>query len=103
MSAEKIEDKNTLQSPNWDKYKDYKGGVFMIQGFPFNEGWPPEDSCDKIYEIILRDGVGLIKHDARVDYSTQYRAEGLQWRTTRGEVFDKHCVVAWKQKEEITK
>jgi hypothetical protein len=87
------------QSPNWDKYKDWPSGAFINEGFPFDEGWPsggPYGNQDVMYEVITRDGV---RHDAKVDYTTQYRSEGLQWRTNKGETLYKEVVVAWRRKE----
>ncbi len=86
------------QSPNWDKYKDIS--YFVLEGFPFNEGFPqggPFGNADKVYEIILRNGN---KVDAQVDYSTQYKAEGLTWKCLEGvfKYVDRHIVVAWREK-----
>lgn len=71
----------------------------MIQeGLPFDEGFPsggPFGNSDVVYEIITLDGV---RHTAQVDYTTQYRSEGLQWKTKR-ETIGRQVVVAWKQKE----
>lgn len=86
------------QSKNWEKYKDISS--FVAEGFPFDEGFPkggPFGNADKIYEIILRNGT---KVDAQVDYSTQYRAEGLNWRCLEGTFssVDRFIVLAWKEK-----
>ncbi len=85
MSAQK--------SPNWDNRKNITG--FLREGYPFDEGWPqcgPTD--DKVFELITRDGQ---RYDARVDFSTQYRAEGKQWRTLSGETIYKIVVIAWRE------
>lgn len=83
------------KSPNWDSRQNIS--QFVEEGFPFDEGWPecgPGD--DKVFELVTRDGQ---RHDARVDFSTQYRAEGLQWRTLSREVIYKHVVIAWREKQ----
>lgn len=93
---------NKYQSPNWDKYQDLPKNTFVEEGFPFHEGWPPERGpsgrLNDKYELISRNGTRYI---GLVDYSCQYRAEGIEWRTLEGEVVDKGVVVAWKLKEEI--
>ncbi len=83
------------QSPSWEQYKDVSW--FVERGFPFDEGMPtggPYENAEKTFTVITRDGQ---RHTARVDYSTQYRSEGLQWRTTHGETFGKQVVLAWKE------
>lgn len=85
------------QSQSWEKYRDNHDG--QIRGFPFNEGFPtggPFGNVRKWYELILETGQRV---RAQVDFSTQYRAEGLQWRTEAGKTLDKHVVAAWKEAE----
>ena len=82
------------QSPNWERYKDAEG---KINGFPFKEGFPtggPFGTVNKMYEIITGDGS---RYRAIPDYSRQYYAEGIQWRTTEGETLDKFFVAAWRE------
>lgn len=84
------------KSPNWDNRKNVTG--FVRDGYPFNEGWPqcgPSD--DKLFTVITRDGT---RHTAYVDFTTQYRAEGLQWRKLNRESICKEVVVAWQEKKE---
>jgi len=81
------------KSPNWDNRKNIAWP--FRKGFPFNEGWPrcgPGDG--KVFELITCGGQ---RHDARVDFETQYRAEGLNWRTLSGELIYKHVVIAWQE------
>jgi hypothetical protein len=83
------------QSINWDKYCE--SSRFIEEGFPFDEGFPkncgPTD--DKIYQLIARTGERYL---AEVDFSTQYRAEGLNWkRLDRGTNYDKGLIVAWRE------
>ena len=82
------------KSLNWDRRHHITW--FVRKGFPFDEGWPkcgPGDN--KVFELITRDGQ---RHDACVDFSTQYRAEGLQWRSLTGEPISKGVVIAWREK-----
>ena len=86
------------QSPNWDKRSDlklYRGR--MIPGFPFNEGFPYYKF--DTFEIILRDGTRL---DARLDLSTQHRAEGMQWKSRQG-THNKSVVACWRTKPPLVK
>lgn len=88
------------QSPHWEAYQDSQG--FISKGFPFNEGFPkggPFGNASKVYELVLRGGERV---PARVDYSEQYMADGIQWETTGQEAggrrtLDKHVVAAWKE------
>ena len=69
---------NKPQSTNWNTLKDSTG--FIEEGFPFREGFPatgPSDNTE--FALIFRNGERL---RARVDFSTQYRAEGLRWEIT---------------------
>lgn len=66
------------------------GQLFL--GFPFKEGFPKNTAGQ--FEIILQDG-SLEK--ARVDLDTQYRSEGVRWRTSENATYDKHVVVAWRE------
>ena len=68
-------------------------GFIIREGFPFKEGFPSR-AVGLRCELITRDGE---RHQAQVDYSTQYRAEGLQWLTSRGKTIDKYVVAAWKE------
>ncbi|MEK6867498.1 MAG: hypothetical protein AABX98_01615 [Nanoarchaeota archaeon] len=82
------------QSPNWGRYKDNIGD---IPGFPFNEGFPPGGpfgNGEKTYQILLRDGERV---EARIDYSTQYRTEGIRWETNTGKCIDRFVVAGWKE------
>lgn len=70
----------------------------------FNEGFPKSSHLDdKIFEIITSDGQ---RHKAYVDFSTQHRDEGIQWRVIssdtlrRRESVDKYHVMAWQEIEE---
>jgi hypothetical protein len=84
------------QSPKWDemsaKVKCLPIGE-TLPGFPFQEKIPQDDE-QAIYEIILRDG-SIIK--AMVDLTTQYRAEGIQWKQLHGINYDKYMVAAWRK------
>lgn len=82
------------QSTHWS---DYERNAGVIDGFPFNEGFPsggPFGNVNKQYALVLRNGE---RASASVDYSTQYRTEGLRWRTSDGESLDKYVVAAWKE------
>lgn len=86
------------QSPSWELYQNWPSGMMIQDGFPFSEGFPsggPFGNQDIVYEIITRDGV---RYDAQVDYTAQYKEEGLQWRIKSG-LIGKQVVVAWRQKE----
>lgn len=84
------------KSPNWDRRSER---IIPNSEFPFNEGWPDVDKThSQFFTIILQDGQRVI---ARVDFSTQYRAEGLQWLTNDGKLIDKTSVAAWKEKRSI--
>lgn len=54
--------------------------------------------------IVPKTGWGDVEEvEAIVDYSTQYRAEGLQWMITKGTkdhqgLIGKHVVIAWYEK-----
>jgi hypothetical protein len=83
------------QSPNWGVLKDSIG--FIEEGFPFQEGFPKGASPTTMpeYVIIFRDGQRL---RATVDFSTQNRAEGLNWRVkSHSEIgfLGQHAVAAW--------
>ncbi len=83
------------KSSHWDNYCTMNSS---IDGFPFNEGFPtggPFGNVDKVYELILRTGE---KIDARVDYSTQYRSEGLRWQTFGRGSLERAVVAAWQEK-----
>lgn len=79
------------QSKSWEQYADNTG--FVERGYPFNEGFPDGFYGDgKVYELRLRDG----RHArATVDYSHQYRADGIKWDT--GETLDRAVVLAWRE------
>ena len=80
------------QSPNWQIAKDMIGPI--RGGFPYSEPWPKDwPGSSKTYTLILCDGER--KTGARVDYSTQYRAEGLSWQSSMGCTIGKQLVVAW--------
>ena len=94
---EKLENGNSVkqQSPNWKKYENSYG--FIKDGFPFNEGFPlggPYENENKYYELIMRTGE---KEHAQVDYSTQYRDQGLSWRTEDNTLIDKFDLAACKE------
>ena len=83
------------QSPNWAILKDSEG--FIEEGFPFNEGFPrgasPEGTTE--YEIIFRTGE---RFRSIVDFSTQYRAEGLRWaikQPSQTRSLNQFVVAAW--------
>jgi len=85
------------QSRNWHLVSR-QAGSFIHDDWPFNEGWPrtgPQDGAT--YEILLRDGT-LAR--ARIDFSTQYRAEGLRWEVLEGSGIrspSSAIVFAWKR------
>ena len=81
----------TQQSPSWEKFQHSAG--FIEAGFPFNEGFPLS-YVNVVYEIICRDGS---RHNAQVDASNQYSADGLRWKTQAGESFIPEVVVAWRE------
>lgn len=81
-------------SHNWSKYQNNQG---VIDGFPFEEGFPSGGvfaNHTKVYELITRDGSRV---QAKVDYSTQYRAEGIKWFTLDRETLDQSVVAAWRE------
>lgn len=83
------------KSLSWDTAFQAKEHLLpgqLLPGFPFKEGFPK--NTDGQFEIILQDG-SLEK--ARVDLGTQYRSEGLKWRTSENTTYDKHVVVAWRE------
>lgn len=93
------EQQGRAQSSSWEKYQNWPSGAFINEGYPFDESFPPGGpfgNQNVFYEIITRDGM---RHDAQVDYSTQYRSEGLKWLTNQGEFLGREVVVAWKRKE----
>ncbi|NTV31458.1 NUDIX hydrolase [candidate division WWE3 bacterium] len=77
-------------SPRWPNFATTE--YFVSGGFPFQEGWPIGYPREEEFIIRLRDGSF---HRARVDFTTQYRDEGLRWRTSRGQLVDKSIVVCW--------
>lgn len=84
------------QSPSWNLYESHLGPVH--EGFPFNEGFPaggPLGTAERSYELLICNGERV---QARPDYSRQYAAEGLQWKTTKGVTLEKHVVAAWKER-----
>jgi hypothetical protein len=84
------------KSINWDDRENIMG--FLDDGFPFDEGWPqcgPGET--KFFDIITRNGQ---KHTAYIDFSTQYRAEGLNWFSLSiGSIVSEFTVIAWREKE----
>lgn len=67
-----------MQSPGWDIVKDSEG--FIEDGLPFGEGFLDVGPLDETeFEVIYRRGDRL---RGRVDFSTQYHAEGLRWEIT---------------------
>ena len=82
------------KSPNWDSreasLKNHVMGQRM-QGWPFNEGIPKNRQGS--FQVILSDGQIAT---ATIDLSTQYQAEGIQWKT-KGQTWDKQQVAAWKE------
>ena len=85
------------QSPNWETRSALQALLLrgqLIPGFPFTEGIPRENQLEGRFEVIFRDGE---RCDARLDLSTQYRAEGIQWRTSHG-IFPKTVVACWRVK-----
>lgn len=87
------------KSPRWDELEDVQGRIEydgIDQGFP-NTG--PYDDTE--YMVLNWFGERL---RARVDFSTQYRAEGLRWRLNedseffhRGSTIGRHDVAAWRE------
>lgn len=85
------------KSKNWDKYSSVLGEC--RNGFPFDEGFPNVGPSEmKYFQIITCDGK---IHVAQVDLSTQYRAEGKNWITQRGEVIYRGTVVAWREEHDV--
>lgn len=79
-------------SPHWEERKSFTG--FMEDGFPFDEGFPTSNFNPMYkYTLIIRNGRQI--EDAIVDPSTQYRAEGLAWRSANNEHIPGHIVIAW--------
>jgi hypothetical protein len=77
--------------------------------FPYHEGFPrtPYDIEGARFGLVipLNSWRGVEEVEAIVDYSTQYRAEGLQWRLTGGSsefrpntAIDQYLVIAWYEK-----
>lgn len=68
------------ESPHWSERQKYVGvdtRDALPDQFPYNEGYPrTRAERGATYEILLTDGKVL---KARVDLSTQYRAEGPTW------------------------
>ena len=90
LATEKAKEK----SPNWDKHEESlkaKTTGQQLQGWPFNEGIPKNRMSS--FNIILSDGQIAT---ATVDLTTQYCAEGIQWKT-KGNTWNKQQVAAWKE------
>ena len=96
---------NTDKSPNWNKYdvtdlQKYCDNNGMINGYPFDEGFP-DMAVGVTYALILRNGERTY---ATVDFSTQYKSEGLQWKAqtstriyNKGNSIDRCVVAAWQE------
>ena len=82
------------QSKNWEQRNAIAFQGVRFQGFPFMEGLPKNRMGT--YEIILADGE---RAQAMLDLSTQYRAEGIQWRTLDGRIFHPHVIACWRSVE----
>jgi hypothetical protein len=83
------------ESPRWGAVQNI--ARFVDEGYPFNEGFPVGHVLDgNLYSLKLRDG-SLVS--ARVNYSRQYRAEGLTWEQENGEPVSRSIVMGWKQQE----
>jgi hypothetical protein len=84
------------KSRHWDERKNEQS--FPKSGYPYREGWPDCGPGENIvFEIVMMDGK---RTQGYVDFTTQYIAEGLNWRDLNGELIDKYFVVAWKEVEE---
>ncbi len=81
------------QSPSWHKYQDSED--FIEKGFPFNEGFPKTSPLSlEPFNLILRNGVRVVGY---VDFSTQYRSEGLSWMDEQGHYLSSYTVVGWQK------
>jgi hypothetical protein len=89
-----VAERELQQSPNWDNLKDSEG--FIEDGFPFREGFPRVGPLDNaVFLIIFRTGERL---QSRVDFSTQYRAEGLRWEVGPPlNSLSQQVVAAWRE------
>lgn len=74
--------------------------------WPYDEGFPktPYDINNAQFSLVLpKTGfVGIEEVVAIVDYGTQYRSEGLQWRIIQGTkdhrgTIERGSVIAWYQ------
>ena len=81
------------QSEHWDRRKEI---TYPVMGRLFREGFP-RDSQGKKFYLITRDGVH--HQHCTLDRSTQYHAEGSQWRNAIGELIGSYSVIAWKEEE----
>lgn len=93
-----------MKSRNWEKHKDADGPV--KDGFPFSEGFPKQP-IGRVFHIVANDGTHYL---AEVDLTTQYRAEGKQWKAVSRREADgswrhyqrqvyAHTVLCWKLHE----
>lgn len=90
-SEETVDSSRVIKSPNWDQFGHTT--EFVRDGFPFHEGWPQRYPLDAWFLLRLRDGRRV---RAQVDYSTQYRDEGVRWRVEgSGHRLDQAIVVCW--------
>jgi hypothetical protein len=80
----------TASSPHWEERKAITWP--FRSGFPYNEGFPAMYVGQR-YTLITADGQH--HYGARVDPSTQYRAEGLRWLTADNISVSPGNVIAW--------
>ena len=91
---------DSTHSPHWNTLEPFCSAGVEIPGFPFDEGFPDSGPHNpaKLYELITRFG---IRELAVVDYSTQYRSEGLRWQAAAisGSTasIGKQLVAAWRE------
>ena len=86
------------KSSSWDKMNTMKQNLVLGQklpGWPYKEELPIDRSLEILYEIILEDSQTEAVY---LDLSTQYRNEGIRWRSSSGsKTWDKTSVAAWRQ------
>jgi len=86
------------KSSSWEEMNTMRQNLVLEQklpGWPYTEGFPIDKSLEILYEIILGDGQTEAVY---LDLSTQYRTEGIGWRSSSGsKTWDKTSVAAWRQ------
>jgi hypothetical protein len=90
------------QSPNWQQYHDLPLDIApekeaeLRQDAPYTEGFPrtPRAYNGGLYELITVNGSRSI---ARVDFTTQAQAQGIEWQRVEGRYSNPDYVLAWRE------